>query len=169
MKVVFRAHPRLHGLPRAGEAMGRPDASVLPPQAAEALAHCWGCGPANERGVHLEPRREGDLMVVDWQPTRAHAGWDTVVHGGLLAAFIDEVAAFAFFGQERVFGMTRSMSVQYHRRVHWTKPVRGEGRVLRKEERRAVVEVRLLQDGHVGTSGTVEFALMPEGPPARGA
>ena len=149
--------------------MARPDASILPSEAADALAHCYGCGPANPQGLHLTPRREGEVTVVDWQPARVHAGWDTVVHGGLVAAFADEVAAFAFFGQERVFGMTRALRVEYKRRVHWTRPVRGEGRVLRREERRAVVAVRVVQDGAVCTEGEVEFALMPEGPPPTSA
>lgn len=150
--------------------MARPDAGFeMPASAEEAIRHCFGCGPANPQGLRLEARREGDRTVVDWQPTRAHAGWDTVVHGGLVATFIDEVAAFAMFQDRGVFGMTRTMTVRYRRRLQWTKAVRGEAWVRERDAQRAVVECRVLQDGQVCSEGTVEFALMPQGPPPRDA
>lgn len=148
--------------------MARPDASIeIPAFASEAIGRCYGCGPDNPEGLHLHARREGALTVVDWQPRPEHAGWDTVVHGGFVALFVDEVAAFAMFGQERIFGMTRNLQVQYKRRTLWTKPVRGEAAVESRDAQRAVVKARLLQDGQVTAEGTVEFALMPQGPPPR--
>jgi acyl-coenzyme A thioesterase PaaI-like protein len=153
--------------------MARPDARALPPRAEEALQHCWGCGPANAQGLRLQARTEaraapgggGDLTVVDWTPTQAHAGWSTVVHGGLLAAFLDEVAAFAMFGSDPAFGMTSGMQVQYRRRVHWTQPVRGEAWLVERSAGKAVVQARVLQDGHLCTEATVTFALIAPPPP----
>lgn len=148
--------------------MGRPDLEAMPAEAQRAIAHCFGCGDANPHGLRLTATHEGDVTVVAWQPSQAHAGWDTVVHGGLLATLIDEVAAFAMFDGFKEFGMTRSMKVTYLRRVHWTKPVRAEARLRTRDAGRAVFDCRVLQDGIACTEGEVEFRLLAA-PPPRGA
>lgn len=149
--------------------MARPDASVpLPPFVHEALAHCFGCGPKNDQGLHLQARREGELTIVELQGQQAWAGWDTVYHGGIVATLVDEVAAFAMFEAARGFAMTRKLTVEYKRRLHWTRPVRAEARVVKREGDRILVACRLVQDGQECTAGEVEFHVMGL-PPPRGA
>ena len=29
---------------------------------------CFGCGPANERGLHIRSFVEGDEVIAEWQP-----------------------------------------------------------------------------------------------------
>jgi len=140
----------------------------LPGFVEEALAHCYGCGPANPQGLHLQPKQEGDLTVVEGQPSKVHAGWDTVIHGGVLAAFLDEAAAFTAFQSFLGFAMTRNLNVTYLRRVHWTKPVRAEGRVKHRDEERIVVEVQVLQDGKLCTECLAEFRILAAPPQAGG-
>ncbi|HEV8360857.1 MAG TPA: PaaI family thioesterase [Candidatus Thermoplasmatota archaeon] len=151
--------------------MARPDAvppfaAANPEAAEEAIAHCFGCGPKNARGLHLEAKVEGDRATIAWQPSQAHAGWDTVIHGGLVATLIDEAAAFAIVEGLRSFGFTRTLQVQYRKPTRWTLPVRAEARVTERDAQRAVAHVRVTQEGVLTAEGTVEFRLMAEPPPA---
>lgn len=156
--------------------MARPDPSAGVPEfaladpeaAAEAVAWCFGCGPQNPRGLHLQAKHEGDTTIVEFQGSRSQSGWDTFYHGGILATLIDEVAAFAMFKGFRQFAMTRKMGVEYKRRVEWTRPLRAEARVRHRDSERVLVGCQLLQDGQVCTEGEVEFRLL-KGPPPRGA
>lgn len=149
--------------------MARPDrppgfASADPEAAKRAIAHCFGCGPANPHGLHIEAKREGPLAVVEFQGSRAWAGWEDFYHGGVLAAIVDEVAAFAMFQQRPDFGMTRRMTVEYKRRVRWTQPLRAEAEVRERDAEKVRVACRILQEGQVCTEGEVEFRLMAAPP-----
>src|SRR5689334_17131544 len=52
--------------------------------------HCWGCGPHNEHGLHVESRWAGEETVCIWQPAPYHmAGPRHVLNGGIIATIID--------------------------------------------------------------------------------
>jgi acyl-coenzyme A thioesterase PaaI-like protein len=48
-------------------------------------------GLRNPTGLHLQYHLEGDRVVTSWTPTADHAGFPGLVHGGLIAAVLDDV------------------------------------------------------------------------------
>jgi acyl-coenzyme A thioesterase PaaI-like protein len=48
-------------------------------------------GLRNPTGLHLQYRLEGGHVVTTWTPTDDHAGFPGLVHGGLIAAVLDDV------------------------------------------------------------------------------
>lgn len=48
-------------------------------------------GLNNPWGLHIEYRLEGHRVVADWTPSAAHLGFPGFVHGGLIAALLDDV------------------------------------------------------------------------------
>ncbi|MEO8898409.1 MAG: PaaI family thioesterase [Candidatus Dormibacter sp.] len=48
-------------------------------------------GLRNPTGLHLQYHLEGDSVVTAWTPTEDHAGFPGLVHGGLIAAVLDDV------------------------------------------------------------------------------
>ena len=50
---------------------------------------CFGCGPANEKGLRLKSRAEGDLVVADWTPEPHHEAFQGVLNGGIIGALLD--------------------------------------------------------------------------------
>jgi acyl-coenzyme A thioesterase PaaI-like protein len=131
------------------------------------IEHCFGCGPKNPQGLHLEAQQEGALTVADFQGHQGLAGWDNMVHGGLVATILDEVAAFAMLRHCRQYGMTRTMTVQYRRRTRWDLPLRAEAELKQRDGDRAMFTARIVQEGQVTVEGEVEFRLMamPRRPP----
>jgi acyl-coenzyme A thioesterase PaaI-like protein len=50
---------------------------------------CFGCGPANEKGLRIKSRWEGDDLVMRFTPKPEHQAFPGVVNGGILGALLD--------------------------------------------------------------------------------
>lgn len=50
---------------------------------------CFGCGPANAKGLRIDSRKEGDALVCDWTPEPHHAAFPGVMNGGIVGALLD--------------------------------------------------------------------------------
>ena len=116
----------------------------LKPFALAPQNRCFGCGPANPTGLHLEFLIAPDGAVVSF-PTvgenfEGHPGY---LHGGIIATLLDEAMSKAV----RALGesaMTRKMEVDYRRPVPSCVPIRIEGRVVRSELRKHWAEASIL-------------------------
>jgi uncharacterized protein (TIGR00369 family) len=117
---------------------------LLSPFAHAAHNRCFGCGPANPTGLHLEFLRASDGSVVA-SPVVSDAfdGHPGYLHGGIIATLLDE----AMSKSVRALGksaMTRKMDVDYLRPVPSGKPLRIAGRVVRSEARKHWAEATIL-------------------------
>jgi hypothetical protein len=52
-------------------------------------AVCFGCGPANPKGLHIKSRPEGDRLVADWLPGPHHKAFADFTSGGIIAMLLD--------------------------------------------------------------------------------
>ncbi len=54
---------------------------------------CFGCGPANERGLRIksfvEHREDGDVVVCSWTPEKHHEAFDGMLSGGIAGTLLD--------------------------------------------------------------------------------
>ena len=50
---------------------------------------CFGCGPANEKGLQIQSFVEGDRVVCRWQPQKHHEAFDGVLSGGIIGTLMD--------------------------------------------------------------------------------
>jgi hypothetical protein len=50
---------------------------------------CFGCGPANEKGLRIQSFVQGDALVCDWTPQPHHLAFDGVLNGGICGAILD--------------------------------------------------------------------------------
>jgi len=75
-------------------------------------AHCFVCGRENVDGLRLEWRTSNNQTKAEFYPTRSHQGWQGIVHGGIIAAILDEAMtrlAFELYGN----AVTAEMNVRY--------------------------------------------------------
>ncbi len=116
----------------------------LTPLSHEAQNRCFGCGPANPIGMHLEFLLAADNSIVCLPVVPdAFEGPPGYVHGGIIATLLDETMSKAV----RTLGlaaMTRQIEIEYLRPVPSHTPIRIEGRVLRIEGRKYWTEARIL-------------------------
>ena len=111
---------------------------------------CFGCGPANAAGLHLEFLLAEDKSVVCLVTVPdAFAGHPGYLHGGIIATLLDEIMSKSVRAQGFT-SMTRHMEIDYHRPVPSCASLRMEGRVVRSEGRKHWTEARILDgDGKV--------------------
>jgi len=52
-------------------------------------SRCFGCGPANEKGLRIKSRVEGEELVCDFTPEEHHQAFAGVLNGGIIGALLD--------------------------------------------------------------------------------
>ena len=50
---------------------------------------CFGCGPANEKGLRIKSIVRGDEVVAEWTPQEHHLAFEGVLSGGIVGALLD--------------------------------------------------------------------------------
>jgi acyl-coenzyme A thioesterase PaaI-like protein len=50
---------------------------------------CFGCGPANEKGLHIRSFVDGDELVAEWRAEPHHQAFPGVLNGGIIGALLD--------------------------------------------------------------------------------
>jgi uncharacterized protein (TIGR00369 family) len=126
----------------------------LTPFAHSANNRCFGCGPANQNGMHLEFLRAEDGSLVSFSVIpNTFEGPPGYLHGGIIATLLDEAMSKAVRAQGST-SMTRKIEIDYLRPVPSGSPIRIEGRVVRHEPRKHWAEARILnEDGIVLAEG----------------
>ncbi len=125
--------------------MTKPD-EQLKPFAHSANNRCFGCGPANPTGLHLEFQLALDGSVVcSAVVPNLFEGPPGYLHGGIIATLLDEAMSKAVRARGRV-SMTRRLEIDYLRPVPSGAPIRIEGQVVRNEPRKHWAEARILNE-----------------------
>ena len=119
---------------------------TLTPLAHTAQNRCFGCGPANPAGLHLEFMLAEDRTVVCLASIPdTYEGPRGFLHGGIIATLLDETMSKAV-RSHNVVGMTRHMEVEYHRPVPSCAPIRLEGRLSHHEGRKHWAQASILDE-----------------------
>ena len=77
---------------------------------------CFGCGPKNGLGLHLECRASREECVTEYVVRPEHQGFGEVAHGGVLAAVLDEAMAWLLWYRGYP-ALTVQLDVRYKRLV----------------------------------------------------
>jgi len=122
---------------------------------------CFGCGAANPNGLQMEFYGGSSMVYSELKVRDYMAGWNGVIHGGILSAMLDEVMGWgAIFLTER-FILTRSMTITYHKPTFIHENLRAEAEVdTRVSEREVIMKGRIINSkGEVSVSSVGSFAL----------
>jgi uncharacterized protein (TIGR00369 family) len=106
----------------------------------ERANHCFGCGPANPQGLHLnftiDTANSGvPTATAHIQLTQLHEGPPGYIHGGIVATLLDE-AMSKLNRPLSVLAMTRHMEVDYLRPAPLHQLLVLTSRHLRREGRK---------------------------------
>jgi len=111
--------------------------------------NCFGCSPDNSSGLQLAFLEDGDELVAEWIPRSFFEGYHNVLHGGIQATLMDEIASWVVYVKLDASGVTSNMNVRYLKPVS-VKDSKLTLRASVKELRRnlADIEVRLFDSNH---------------------
>ncbi|HNW53786.1 MAG TPA: PaaI family thioesterase [Bacteroidales bacterium] len=126
--------------------------------------NCFGCSPANEFGLRMNFRLEGEEVVCDWEPEAHLQGWVGVLHGGIQATLMDEIASWYVFVKLQTAGVTSKMEVKLLKPVLMDKaPFRLIARLHEMRRNVAVMQVQLfMNDGTLGAESLMHYYTYPQ-------
>lgn len=122
---------------------------------------CFGCAPDHPIGFRLSFEREEEGVVTRFVPDDRYQGPPGVMHGGLVMALADEIAAWTVIAATGTFGFTSSVEGKLERPVRVNAEVVGRGRVIRDSRRVVVVSVTIGQEERC-FAGELRFVLLDE-------
>jgi acyl-coenzyme A thioesterase PaaI-like protein len=135
---------------------------------------CFGCGPANPKGLRIRSFESEDGLVAEWMPEPHHEAFDGMLNGGIIGALLDCHGNWAAalhlmkaMGQETPpCTVTSEFHVKLKRVTPSGVPVRLRARVVESKDDRATVEAELEAEGHTTATCRGVFVAVREGHPA---
>ncbi len=135
---------------------------------------CFGCGPANEKGLRIKSFLSGDEVVCEWRPELHHEAFEGVLNGGIIGALFDchsnWAAAHHLMKTSGAETPPSTVTADFHVTLKRTTPMDGpvklKARVVESSEDRAVVEASLEARGRVTATCRGTFVAVKEGHPA---
>lgn len=126
--------------------------------------YCFVCGRSNPRGLYMTFYDNGENEVIsDYTVADVYQGYPGVVHGGIVAAMLDEVVGrVSMIGDPHHFMMSVKLEVKYRHPVPTETPLRVVGRIVRLRGRlgKAVGEI-WLPDGTLVAESALTLADLP--------
>jgi acyl-coenzyme A thioesterase PaaI-like protein len=123
---------------------------------------CFGCAPAHPIGFRLRFERDGDAVVTRFVPGEVYQGPPGIMHGGLVAALADEIAAWAIVALRGKFGFTAQFEGKLRAPARIGVELTGRGRIARDGTRLVGVSVELSQREGCIFEGNFTFVLLDE-------
>ncbi|MCA9726945.1 MAG: PaaI family thioesterase [Candidatus Eisenbacteria bacterium] len=136
---------------------------------------CFGCGPANGKGLRIRSFASGDEVVCEWMPEPHHEAFPGMLNGGIIGTLLDchsnWTAAHHLMrqaGEERPpCTVTADFHVKLLRPTPSGGPVRLHARVVESTADRATIEASLESaEGKTTATCRGTFVAVKEGHPA---
>ena len=135
---------------------------------------CFGCGPANEKGLQLNSFVEGDKLVATWQAQEHHQAFPGVLNGGVIGALLDchsnWTAAWHLMQQHGdahpPCTVTSDFAVKLKRPTPMDEPIQLIAEVVSSKEDRVTIYAELIAHGKVCATCEGTFVAVKPGHPA---
>lgn len=126
--------------------------------------NCFGCSPNNPFGLRMEFYEKGEDVFCDWTPSDHLSGYKSVLHGGIQATLLDEIASWAIQVKLKTAGVTANINLRYKLPVFVNKgKLLIKARITEVVKRLAYVRTELYdQEGRLCCFGTIKYFIYPE-------
>ena len=135
---------------------------------------CFGCGPANPKGLRIRSFAQGDEVTATWKAEPHHEAFPGVLNGGIIGALLDchanWTAAWHLMRRSGADAPPCTVTAEYTVRLLRPTPsgetVHLAARVVEARDDRAVVEATLSAGGRICANCRGTFVAVKEGHPA---
>ena len=135
---------------------------------------CFGCGPANEKGLHIRSFPEDREVVATWHAEPYHEAFPGILNGGIIGALLDchsnWTAAYFLMKRDGLDQAPCTVTAEFHVKLLRPTPsmatITLKARVVESSEDRATVEAELIANGKVCDTCRGVFVSVKEGHPA---
>ena len=136
--------------------------------------NCFGCGPANEKGLRIRSFARGDEVVCEWKPEPYHEAFPGMLNGGIIGTLLDCHSNWAATwhlmqrngAEHPPCTVTADYAIKLLRPTPTDEPVQLVARVTESSETRAIVEAELIAHGKICATCRGTFVAVKPGHPA---
>lgn len=101
---------------------------------------CFGCGRANAIGLHLDGfARDGSVIRASFLPRAEYRGFHGILHGGIVAAALDEVMGWTAILLEGTMAVTAKLELRYRNPAPAEGTYELEGEIVQRSGRRLII------------------------------
>jgi acyl-coenzyme A thioesterase PaaI-like protein len=125
-------------------------------------SQCFGCAPEHPIGFRLSFVREGNVLRTEFTPSKQYQGPLGVMHGGLVTALADELAAWAIVAFRGQFGFTASIEAKLLLPVRIEVPLLASATITRDTKRLVDIETVLTQSDKRVYLGKFKFVVLDQ-------
>lgn len=135
---------------------------------------CFGCGPANPKGLRIRSFPEGESVVAEWKAEPHHEAFPGMLNGGIIGALLDchsnWTAAYHLMkssgAETPPCTVTADYAVKLLRPTPSKETIHLRARVVESKEDRATIEAELSAGGKVCATCRGTFVAVKPGHPA---
>jgi acyl-coenzyme A thioesterase PaaI-like protein len=114
------------------------------PRPEDTYHRCFGCGPGHPSGLHVRCFKTPDGVASPVLIPKQYEGPPGGAHGGIVAAYLDEILGGAVHRATGRPAVTGELTVRYRRPVPTEEPILGRGRLVADHGRYVDVEGELV-------------------------
>ena len=112
--------------------------------------NCFGCSTENPVGLQMKFFEEGEEIKSEWSPGVNHQGYHHVLHGGIQATLMDEIASWVVYVKAKRAGVTSKMDLRFLKPVYINHgPVKLSARILGFRKNLADIDVKLIDHNNI--------------------
>jgi uncharacterized protein (TIGR00369 family) len=125
---------------------------------------CFGCSPYNEFGLQLEFWDSGDELISSWIPRSVLQSYPKVVHGGIQATLLDEIAGWVVYVKCGTVGLTAEMKTKFRQPLYIDQgEITIRARLAEQNKRLATIHAQLIDSsGKLCAEAELKYFLLPE-------
>lgn len=125
--------------------------------------YCFGCSPDNKHGLQMEFKDEGEFVICEWNPKPHFQGYREVLHGGIQATLMDEIASWCVQVKAKTAGVTSKLNIRYKSPAYTSQgKILIKARLIEKRRNLADVEVFLYNsENNLCAEGLITYFLFP--------
>ena len=135
---------------------------------------CFGCGPANESGLHIRSFADGEEIIAEWQPKTEYEAFPGMLSGGIIGTLLDchcnWTAAYHLMKRQGLdkppCTVTADYTIKLMRPTPSDAPIRLLARPVDMSDDRAIIEGELIAHETVTATCRGTFVAVRPGHPA---
>jgi acyl-coenzyme A thioesterase PaaI-like protein len=135
---------------------------------------CFGCGPANDKGLRIKSHVIEGEAVADWQPEPHHQAFEGMLNGGIIGALLDchsnWTAAWTLMNARGSETPPCTVTAEFHVKLRaptpMDRPLHLRARPVEVKGDRVTVEAELSASDQVTATCRGVFVAVKEGHPA---
>ena len=126
--------------------------------------NCFGCSPHNANGLKMNFFEDGDYIIAEWEPQRHLSGFKNVLHGGIQATIMDEIASWVVFVKCQTSGVTTELNTKYRGAVltdHGKITIRAK--LISQEKKFAHIYAEIIDhNGKASSHSEITYMIFPQ-------